>query len=301
MKITLNQSYSFCQQGLRNYQEDSRWPNTDIPLSSQRFFIVCDGVGGCEKGKVASQTVCMAMAKSIECFDLSKEFSPKLFSRALDAAYDSLDKMKDESNKEMATTMALLCFHAGGCTMAHIGDSRIYHFRKGEGIIYKSNDHSLVNDMVHKGRISPEYAESYSQKNVVTRYMSPVDDNEERWEATMVTTSDVKPDDILIVCSDGVTQCVNDNLLIELLESEVSDIEKLNQIAAECFYSSDNNTCILVSVKDVSDTIDCIDKTDSVNTLKLKHKIYKTLEVESSKHNNKNRIVHYIKAFFNLY
>lgn len=300
MKISLNQSYSFCQKGLRDYQEDCRWPNSDIPISTQRFFIVCDGVGGCNKGELASQTVCEAMAKSMEQIDLSKGLSPKQFSMILDSAYDALDVSMNDSNRDMATTMTFLCFHSGGCTMAHIGDSRIFHYRKGEGIIYKSNDHSLINHMVHEGKLSPEQAVNHPKRNVIMRYMSPVEDDEERWEATMTTTSDIAPDDIFILCTDGVTQCVDDKSLMDILESKCSDKNKLDKIAAECFYSTDNNTCILVSINGVSECAGETSETDCINTKRLKHKVYKTLEIESHKPIPQKGFIRYLKQFFNF-
>ena len=58
MEIKLAQAYSFCQLGQRKNQEDARCPNTDVIDEKQRFFVVCDGVGGSEKGEVASSTVC---------------------------------------------------------------------------------------------------------------------------------------------------------------------------------------------------------------------------------------------------
>ncbi|MBQ0024017.1 MAG: serine/threonine-protein phosphatase [Prevotellaceae bacterium] len=300
MKIQLNQAYSFCQQGQRDYQEDARWPDTNMPMHSQRFFIVCDGVGGSEKGEVASKTVCRSMANSLEDIDMSKEFTPELFSEVFDAAYNALDNATEEGDKDMATTLTFVCFHAGGCTMAHVGDSRIYHYRKGEGIIYKSNDHSWVNDMVHDGSLTPEEAENHPNGNVITRYMSPVEDDEERWEATMVTTTDILPDDVFVLCSDGVTNCISDNHLIEILDSESSDSDKLKQIASESVNSSDNNTCYLVSVKAVTGNEDIEDEEPGVTTLKLKTKVYETLDVESTKRNDKQGFIYKLKRMFNL-
>lgn len=300
MKVILGQSYSFCQQGERDYQEDARWPNTDLPLSSQRFFIVCDGVGGCEQGDIASATVCREMAKQLDLMDFTNEFTPTDFTKVFDAAYDALDAMVDEDNSDMATTMTFVCFHAGGCTMAHVGDSRIYQYRKNEGIIYRSDDHSLVNMMVHDGKLSPEEAESHSQRNIITRYMSPIADDEERWEATMVTTDDVMPNDIFILCTDGVGCCVTDNHLTEILNSDMTDEQKAKQIAAECIYSSDNNTCILIPVKDVVDRqCEPFNVTSSVETKKIRKLPYKTIDVESKKEKNKS-FLQKIKEMFNF-
>lgn len=299
MKILLNQAYSFCQQGRRDYQEDARWPDFDKPLASQRFFVVCDGVGGCEKGEVASQTVCRSISKSFENIDLSKDFTPSDFSNVFDAAYDALDDAVADGDIDMATTLTFVCFHSKGCTMAHVGDSRIYQYRKDEGIIYKSNDHSLVNELVHEGELTPEEADNHPKGNVITRYMSPVTDGEERWDATMVTTADIQPNDVFILCTDGVTNCVSDNRLIEILDSRISDEEKLNQIAAESINSSDNNTCYFVSVKDVIGNDEEQNYVSAVSTQRLKTKVYETLDVESSKRNNQG-FINKLKRFFNL-
>lgn len=301
MRVVLNQSYAFCQKGQREYQEDSRWPDTDLPTLSQRFFIVCDGVGGCEQGDVASSTVCKAMAKSLEDMDFSKNFTLNDFSQAIDKAFDALDTKADDSNCDMATTMVFVCFHAGGCTMAHIGDSRIYQYRKNEGIIYRSDDHSLVNSLVHNGNLSPVEADSHPKNNVITRYMSPVNEDEERWETTMVTTEDVKPDDIFILCSDGVNSCITDNLLIEILNSEMSNEDKTKQIAAECLYSTDNNTCIIIPVKEVWGKQDeSLEPADTVETKKISKSPYKTIEVRSERKERSKCFFQKLKKMFNI-
>ena len=61
----MNQPYSFTQLGRRTNQEDSRYPDCDTPKDPQPFFVVCDGVGGNEKGEVASRTVCDAFGKAL--------------------------------------------------------------------------------------------------------------------------------------------------------------------------------------------------------------------------------------------
>lgn len=301
MRIILDQPYTFCQKGQREYQEDARCPDTDLPLLSQRFFIVCDGVGGCEQGDVASSTVCRTMAKSLEHVDFSKDFTTNDFSQIIDTAFNALDAKANDSNSDMATTMVFVCFHAGGCTMAHIGDSRIYQYRKDEGIIYRSEDHSLVNSLVHNGNLSPEEAESHPKGNVITRYMSPVNDDEERWETTMVTTDDVKPDDIFILCTDGVNRCVTDNQLIDILNSEISNEDKTKQIAAECLYSSDNNTCILIPVKEVWGKQDeSLEPANNVETKKISKSPYKAIEVRSEKKEKNKCFFQKLKEMFNI-
>ena len=104
MIIELGQAYSFLQQGGCHSQEDARFPDVDIPLVSQRFFVVCDGVGGAAKGEIASRTVCDAIGEAMSKFDLSKPFAEKKFALVLGNAYDALKKASAQA-KDIATTM----------------------------------------------------------------------------------------------------------------------------------------------------------------------------------------------------
>lgn len=262
MEIKLNQMYSFHQVGCRDYQEDSRYPDADVPAQEQRFFVVCDGVGGCEKGEVASRIVCETFGKALKNVDFRKDFTNSQFSHILDAAYNTLDARSNDSNREMATTLAFICFHGGGCTMAHIGDSRIYQIRPSEGVVYRSDDHSMVNAMVHSGALTPEQAITHPQSNVITRYMEPVSSDENRSMAAVMRTVDVESGDYFFLCSDGVLHCVSDDELVEILLSDLDDEDKMLKIAALSQNSEDNNTAFLIPVVDVFTDLDTAERTE---------------------------------------
>lgn len=251
MDIRLKTAYSFHQQGRRDHQEDSRFPDVEQASDKQRFFVVCDGVGGSEKGEVASGTVCRAIGRFMSDVDFSCDFTNDAFHQLLDASYDALDKAANRENKEMATTMTFVCFHAGGCTMAHIGDSRIYQIRPSEGILYRSDDHSLVNSMVRNGMITPEEAQEHPQRNVITRFMEPVDADQNRCMATVMRTMDVRSGDYFLLCTDGVLHCISDDLLLQILTGDESDEMKMRQLAELSKESEDNNTAWLISIADV--------------------------------------------------
>ena len=251
MKITLGTPCSFKQMGRRGNQEDSRYPDEDRPKGCAPFFLVCDGVGGCEKGEVASNTVCQAIAQALEGTDWRQEFSGNDFGAVLNHAYKALDRMADDSNRDMATTLTFVCFHAGGCLAAHIGDSRIYHVRPGAGILYRSDDHSLVNALVHSGNITPEEAFSHPRSNVITRSISVTDGREKRAGATVMQIDDIRTGDYFFLCTDGVLEGVTDEALVSVLSSSLSDEEKLNRLAGLCRESHDNHTAYLIPVVSV--------------------------------------------------
>lgn len=301
MKITLGQTYSFHQQGQRDYQEDSRFPDFDKPGDSQRFFVVCDGVGGCEKGEVASKTVCDAIEKAMVNVDLSQSFNNADFSKVLDKAYDALDRKAGIHNREMATTLTFVCFHAGGCTLAHIGDSRIYQLRKGRGIIYRSEDHSLVNSMVHNGMITPDEALDNPQKHVITRYMEPVESDQNRCMAAVLNTNDVCAGDYILMCTDGVYSQIDDDEIADiLLNEDITDDVKMSTIAQMCYDSDDNNTAVLIPVINVI-TDKCNERPAESNngTKKILCPRGSITEIESIQQSKKNNVVEWIKQLFN--
>lgn len=302
MNIQLQPAYSFWQMGRRTNQEDARHPNVDGMPMEQRFFVVCDGVGGSDKGEIASQTVCQAMASAMHHFDLSKDFTNDDFRDVLDAAYDALDRKASPRNQEMATTMTFVCFHGGGCTMAHIGDSRIYHFRKGQGILYRSDDHSLVNAMVHNGMLTPEKAANSPQKNVITRYMEPVDADQNRCMATVMRTQDILPNDYFLLCTDGVYNKVSEDVILSVLFNQnLSDKKKLETLARQCKDSDDNNTAILIPVATVEfDTSFPTESLqDSEGTKRLPFERNGTEEIESVQQPRGNGMLNWIKRIFN--
>lgn len=291
MEIILNQPYSFCQLGKRGNQEDARFPDDNVPQGYKAAFVVCDGVGGQDKGEVASRTVADAFGEYIENIDLSKPFTDEDFSRSLGFAFDALQKRMNGDSKQMATTLTFVCFHSEGVFMAHIGDSRIYHIRPHVGILYQSEDHSLINALVHSGNITPEEAINHPQSNVITRCMGYVAPGQNRPTATTYNIKDVEAGDYFFLCSDGVLHKVDDSKLISILSSDNSDKDKLGYIADLSKNSSDNNTAYLIGVKDVlielgdavkSDAEESSISTQSITTVPLQYKQPIVREVEPS-------------------
>lgn len=251
MKVTTAAGYSFHQLGERDNQEDSRFPDANVSQPGQMFFVVCDGVGGSAKGELASGIVAERFGKKLKKMNFEEEFTDDKLLQVLDDAYMALDKAANEENFDMGTTMTMICFHSKGCVMAHIGDSRIYHIRPQVGIIYRSEDHSLVNQMVRFGQLSPEDAINHPHRNIITRCMGPTNPDQRRSMATVLHSNNIKAGDYMVLCSDGVNSCVTDTELIELLELPVSDQEKVALLAQRCAGSSDNNTAWVVRVDSV--------------------------------------------------
>ena len=244
MKISLYPPLSIHEIGQRPNQEDSiiQWDN--------RLFVLCDGMGGHEKGEVASQTVCQSLTTWFEKnVNLEDSFTDDQLREALEYTYQQLDKFADDNPKQMGTTLTLLYINMQGVTAAHMGDSRIYHIRPNNGTLYQSRDHSLVFDLFQAGEITYEEMATFPQKNIVTRAMTPGEDN--RMRPDIIHISDIQPGDYFYMCSDGMLEQMNNDQLVALLSSQLTDEEKKNKLIEFTKGNQDNHSAWIIHIKDV--------------------------------------------------
>ncbi len=242
--------YALNEIGGRSNQEDSIYPAKGEANESARLFLVCDGMGGHENGEVASGLVCSTFAANLANID-HEEFTVDMFNYALNAAYDALDREdpNPESMRKMGTTLTFLHLNDHEVVVAHMGDSRVYHVRPSERnpILYQSSDHSLVNELVRAEIITPEEALTHPRRNVITRAMQPR--LETRHNADVRTFNDVMAGDYFFLCSDGITETITNDILVDILRRDVSDAEKIEAIRALCAESSrDNFSAYLVPI-----------------------------------------------------
>ena len=96
MDIITDRAYSFSQLGQRDNQEDARFPDTDTAAAGQRYFVVCDGVGGSDKGEDASRLVATTIGRQMQKLDLTQEFTDDRLIDVLDHAFIALDEAADK-------------------------------------------------------------------------------------------------------------------------------------------------------------------------------------------------------------
>ena len=241
-------AYSIQEIGKRSNQEDSLYPPFSEKPSNGRLYILCDGMGGHDAGEVASQTVCEQMSHYIKTHPLTDGiFKEEDFDNALDAAISELDKRDTGGEKKMGTTLAFVMFHEGGCFTAHIGDSRIYHIRPSEKkIMHVTRDHSLVNDLIKMGEITPEEAKTSRQKNVITRAIQPNEGR--RVKADVVNLTDLRIGDYIFMCSDGMLENSEDEDIVNILAMRRSDTNKLAIIRGATKDNRDNHSAHLIRI-----------------------------------------------------
>lgn len=257
--------------GRRPNQEDAVFPLVGTSTTNDRLFIVCDGMGGHEAGEVASDSVSKSFG------DFMKNVNPDTFSvedfrLALTHTYDQLDNLDKGPNnaRKMGTTLTFLYLGNNRAFIAHVGDSRVYQLRQDENgvttIVHKTEDHSLVNELVRAKIITPEEAKTHPRRNVITRALQP--NTQERCKATVWETNNVKAGDYFFLCSDGVLESIDDDTLTSIISTDTSDSDKLDSIKGLCAQNSkDNNSAYLIHIEEgyiVTDTNGIIAKESNI-------------------------------------
>ncbi len=211
------------------------------------YGIVCDGMGGASGGKIASQTACDRIAKTIDAY--FEENKPPyeitfLMRKAIRGANEELYQMSrnDPELAGMGTTLVLAIVVKNDVFVANVGDSRAYLFY--DNIVQQiSVDHSAVQELVDSGKISPEEARMHPNKNIITRALG-VD--------SMVDfdhyTYNIFAHDRVLLCSDGLSNYCTDDVLLDIVQKDVSPTEITEKLIAYANDAGgrDNITAVLI-------------------------------------------------------
>lgn len=179
------------------------------------WAVVCDGMGGVHGGKIASTTAIeMVSHKISKCYNPSMNIvsiENLLLSSITTANCIVYDRgLGDTELEGMGTTIVAAIIKNGEACIAHVGDSRAYIISNNE-INLITKDHSLVQEMLDLGQITQSEFEHHPRKNIITRAMGVEDKIEIEFN-----TLPFKKDDVLILCSDGLSGLVESNDLLEI-------------------------------------------------------------------------------------
>jgi protein phosphatase len=222
-----------------------RRANEDSLLARSPLFVVADGMGGAQAGEVASRIAVESFRHGLD--DASE---PELALSALALEANSRIHELSHSNAEqagMGTTLTAVYVGEREVAIAHVGDSRAYCLRDGE-LLRLTDDHSLVDELVRQGRLTPEEAVEHPQRSVITRALGP--------EGTVeVDTRSfrARAGDVYLLCSDGLTTMVGEAELREVLlaHPRLSDAGEALIAAANAAGGRDNITVLLLRLEEV--------------------------------------------------
>jgi protein phosphatase len=192
----------------REINEDSFYITED-QFSKIQLFILADGMGGCNAGEVASKQAVMSAKSYIETnFENTpkdKENLLKLIKSSMEYA-NMVVYEKSLENKElegMGTTLEVCLIYNNRAYIGHVGDSRIYRIRN-DFIRKITQDHSYVQKLVQEGTITKEEAEHHEKKNILMKALGC-----NAYVEPDVMAKGFQKEDILVICSDGLTNMVN--------------------------------------------------------------------------------------------
>ena len=194
---------------VRQNNEDALFPEASGESDVSVSLMVADGMGGHVAGEVASRLAVNAAASS----DVDPADKVAAGNRAIREQVG-----REPTLEGMGTTMTLVSLDpVGTATFAHVGDSRAYLLRDGN-LEQVTQDHTVAAEYVALGRISAQEASTHPQRHMLTRTLGLT-----RFIDVDVTEIDLAVGDRILLCSDGLTEMVDDGLILETLESPTPD------------------------------------------------------------------------------
>ena len=208
-------------------------------------FVVCDGVGGSEKGEIASE---ITVKTFIDAFKQNPNADASEVLQLAESKMTAYINQHDHVNG-MATTLTFSQIRDNGIYVAWVGDSRVYQFRNGQ-IVFQTTDHSWVNEALHSGILTPEEAVNHPKAHVITR---AIQGSHKPTSIDKVLLTDIQKGDLFLQCSDGVLETWSNEDLSALFASLRDPASILAKIKSECAQNSkDNFTAIVFQINEAN-------------------------------------------------
>jgi serine/threonine protein phosphatase PrpC len=194
----------------------TRRHNEDAYVIDPPLFAIADGMGGAQAGEVASRLATAALKEGgangggeRRIADLIQQANRRVYDRS----------SSDPNTSGMGTTITVALVEDDQVAFGHVGDSRAYLIRDAQ-MEQLTEDHSLVNELLKTGKLSPEEAETHPQRSVITRALGTDPDVD-------VDTFSVRAEsgDLFLLCSDGLTDMVSEDSILDVVERNRDDIE----------------------------------------------------------------------------
>lgn len=233
---------------IRPKNEDSIYVSNEPVGKLYNLYIVADGMGGHKAGQVASSTAIEAFLAYLNKYQSDSMEEPlDMLIGGINMANEAVYVLGQtyEEYVDMGTTMVAATIAEDSMYVAYVGDSRLYKI-SGDSIEQITSDHSLVAEMVKAGQITEEEARVHPQRNCITRAVGT-----DRTITTDGLIVKVKPDDIILMCSDGLSTMLQDDEILNIARAKNFTIEQrvdmLINTANNCG-GKDNISAIIIDI-----------------------------------------------------
>lgn len=220
-------SFSITDTGrVRSSNQDSVFCEENAVGNFPNLFLVADGMGGHKAGDTASRMCIDEVVKQIRDTELITPVG--VIEQAVKAANEAIYKASNSRPEleGMGTTLVCATVMEGTAYVGNIGDSRMYLFRGGLRQI--TVDHSLVEEMVQSGEIQKDEMRTHPNKNIITRALGT--DVAVRPDCFEI---EVQTGDVLLLCSDGLTNMLEDEEIANILNEHISDMKEAGELLVE--------------------------------------------------------------------
>ena len=231
MKFTI---YQNSRQGARNYNQDR------LAYSYSKdalLLVIADGMGGHRNGEIAAQLAVKTLTDAFQRLAVPFLSSPaKFLTDHIQQVHDMIDNVTQEQElvESPRTTIVAAVIQRGFLYCAHVGDSRLYHFRNGH-LLFRTIDHSVVQSMFKKGLIAQEDMATHPYKNKIYNCLGgdtpPQIDLADRYELI--------EGDTVLLCTDGVWGVLSDNKIKDIIDKNALIADATTQIMDSAELASD--------------------------------------------------------------
>lgn len=226
--------YQNSRQGPRNYNQD----RLAYSYSKDALLLVlADGMGGHRHGEVAANLAVKTLTDAFQRLAVPFLSSPaKFLIEHIQQVHDMIDNVtqRDELIESPRTTIVVAIIQRGFLYCAHVGDSRLYHFRDGH-LLFRTEDHSVVQSLYKKGMISKEEMATHPYKNKIYNCLGgetpPQIDLSDRFE--------LLEGDTILLCTDGVWGVLNDMQIKEIIQQNIVIADATNKLMDSAEFASD--------------------------------------------------------------
>lgn len=221
----------------------------EVPLGNlPNLFIVCDGMGGHKAGDFASAYAVKAIEREVM---LCEEKAPiKILRSAIECANSEIFEKaaSDENLRGMGTTAVVATIDDETLIVANVGDSRLYLID--DGIEQITKDHSLVEEMIRIGELDRSAAREHPDKNIITRALGVADKVEVDFFEV-----DLKKGDIILMCSDGLTNMVEDEDIRRVVKAQRDVVQIVEELIKVANHNGGNDNIGVVVVEPFADEV----------------------------------------------
>ena len=211
------------------------------------IFAVCDGMGGEDCGELASLTT----VETLSGFSKKILSDNKAVFEFVNEANGNLVSIMKQQKVRMGTTLALAVLNEDSFTLYNIGDSRIYRLEtENQRLLRVTDDHSLAEDKVRMGLITPAQAEKDKDRHVLTRYLG-IDDDEFNFSPDVYGPFNFEDSQKILLCSDGLTDMLSHKEISDIMTCGTNVSETANNLINTALNNGgkDNVTCIVIEIE----------------------------------------------------